>query len=580
VQSDVAPLGKLRGKVLVLGSDTRSFLAVIRSLGRAGLTVHTAWAHPQSLALRSRYISANHQLAEPTADFSEWGSGLVRLFQAENYSLVIPTNDQSIIPLQLNRIELSKSAPLYLVDDEVYEISRDKIRSCELANSLGLPLPKFAVVSSEAELEQVAVTFQFPLVVKPRSSFTEKDLHAKNHVWKARDLASFMARARGALPSGSLLVQEHFSGVGVGVEVLAQAGEVLYAFQHRRLHEPLHGGGSTYRCSEALNAELLEGTRQLVRALNYTGIGMFEFRVNQTSKQWIFVEINSRFWGSLPLAIAAGADFPRFLFEMLVLGRRNFPAEYSIPLFARNLVSDLRYVWSNLTASKSDELLNTTQNVVVLKELFNVVTLRERWDTLTLDDPSPGLAELIWYAKKILLRTKRFVRSCLLSLPPVRRHLQSRIKQRFLAAREVLFVCKGNICRSPFAEQLARSRYSVGFPPAVKFRSAALLSSEGRPSPETALQSAELFGVSLTAHRSVTVTPEMVANAELIFVFDEQNLTELSDQFPDARARIFFLGLLGQGHAIEIADPFGGGAEDFAAAYGKISNLINLLPPR
>ncbi len=72
----------------------------------------------------------------------------------------------------------------------------------------------------------------------------------------------------------------------------------------------------------------------------------------------------------------------------------------------------------------------------------------------------------------------------------------------------------------------------------------------------------------------------MVANAELIFVFDEQNLTELSDQFPDARARIFFLGLLGQGHAIEIADPFGGGAEDFAAAYGKISNLIYLLPPR
>ncbi len=53
----------LQGKVLVLGEDTRSFLAVIRSLGRAGLSVHTAWCPLNSPALRSKYHCPQSPLA-------------------------------------------------------------------------------------------------------------------------------------------------------------------------------------------------------------------------------------------------------------------------------------------------------------------------------------------------------------------------------------------------------------------------------------------------------------------------------------------------------------------------------------
>ena len=46
------------GKVLVLGDDTRSFLATVRSLGRQGVAVHVAPANFRSPALLSRYIAA------------------------------------------------------------------------------------------------------------------------------------------------------------------------------------------------------------------------------------------------------------------------------------------------------------------------------------------------------------------------------------------------------------------------------------------------------------------------------------------------------------------------------------------
>ena len=55
-------MSRIAGRVLVLGSDTRSFLAVVRSLGRAGIEVHVAWCPADAPALGSRYVHTVHSL--------------------------------------------------------------------------------------------------------------------------------------------------------------------------------------------------------------------------------------------------------------------------------------------------------------------------------------------------------------------------------------------------------------------------------------------------------------------------------------------------------------------------------------
>src|SRR5581483_2233614 len=119
---------------------------------------------------------------------------------------------------------------------------------------------------------------------------------------------------------------------------------------HERVHEPLMGGGSSYRRSVAPDPELVAATERMLRALDYTGVAMVEFKKDKRTGAWIFIEINGRFWGSLPLAVACGADFPFWLAELLVGGRREFPKRYDLGVTCRNTTLDLEWLRDNLRA--------------------------------------------------------------------------------------------------------------------------------------------------------------------------------------------------------------------------------------
>src|SRR5213594_1667453 len=106
-----------RRKALVLGIDTRSFLSVIRSLGRAGVQVHVAGYPPDGPALRSRYITQVHELPPYDAADGLWLAAIDHLMRQEAFDLVIPCDDRSVIALQTNRQELEKLGRLYTMSD-------------------------------------------------------------------------------------------------------------------------------------------------------------------------------------------------------------------------------------------------------------------------------------------------------------------------------------------------------------------------------------------------------------------------------------------------------------------------------
>ena len=85
---------------------------------------------------------------------------------------------------------------------------------------------------------------------------------------------------------------------------------------------------------------------------------------------------------------------------------------------------------------------------------------------------------------------------------------------------KVLFVCAGNLCRSPFAEGLAR-RLATERGLDIEFESAGEIAYEGSRCPHDALAAATKHGVDLTDHRARRLTPERRAAAdEVVPLFD------------------------------------------------------------
>jgi protein-tyrosine phosphatase len=101
----------------------------------------------------------------------------------------------------------------------------------------------------------------------------------------------------------------------------------------------------------------------------------------------------------------------------------------------------------------------------------------------------------------------------------------------------LLVVCRGNICRSPFAAALlhrALSRFgvrvdSVGF-------------TAGRPSPPDAVAAAARHDVDLCDHRSQLATTERVRMADLIVVMDHRQRREICERFGRDVRDVLLLG--------------------------------------
>jgi protein-tyrosine-phosphatase/predicted ATP-grasp superfamily ATP-dependent carboligase len=563
-----------KGKALVLGDDDRSFLTVVRSLGRKNISIHAGWCHPASFALHSKYVTKVHQIPPFSLKNNSWKKTLIDVFQQENFDLVIPCNDLTMIPLQTNRKELEKCALIYLISDRAFDITQDKIKTYELAKSNNIPVPKSIIITQNSDISKIFSNIKFPIVLKPRLSVTTDDLENKHFVRKVYTEDELTNHINYILEDKiEIQAQENFIGRGVGIEVLVDKGEILVVFQHIRVHEPLLGGGSTYRKSASPHPELLDATRKLMKSLNYTGVAMVEFKVNFDTGQWIFVEINGRFWGSLPLAVSSGVDFPYYLYQLLVNNQRDFPQKYKKGIYCRNFLYDLDWIVQNYHADKSDKTLATLSNIEVSKEIFHILSLKERSDVFVLDDLGPGGAELNYLIKVMLSSIRDNLSLLPLSISSIKEKYTKKAKESMKNSNNILFVCMGNICRSPFAQFYAKTF----LPKTVEVLSCGYDTYDGRPSPIEAIAAAKKFGIDLKNHRSKVITKNLIESAQAIFVFDEKTRHIVLSRYPSSKKKVHRLGLLVGKKQPIIADPFGGNLKTFIETYQDIIKALNYV---
>lgn len=566
-RTEAVPAVTERGRVLVMGDDTRGFLATVRSLGRRGVEVHAAPFDFRAPALSSRYVSAVHDIPPWMGDGQAWQTAMRALLETQRFDLVIPCDERNLLPMHLVREQFAGLTRFAIPNGEAIDALFDKHSTRELAERVGVAIARGRVAQPGEDAGQVLAEFGAPVVVKPRRSYTIDGLAKRGRVHLVSDRAALQPLLDEAEPD-SLLVESCFEGRGLGLSILAHRGRLLQAFEHHRVHE--RSGSSFYRISAPPNPELVEACAAMTAGVDFTGIAMFEFKQNERG-EWILLEVNARPWGSLPLPVALGVEFPYRWYRLLVHGEETPPMPYRVGVYGRNLIPDLIAALADAQANGHGRVGRSLALGWRMLGLRRMLLDGEREDLFVADDRAPAYAQLNGLLSGGVGRAARAVPGGrALNQRQARARVRDAAQQR---PTDVLFACQGNICRSPYAAALLQ--HMTRDDPRIVVRSGGMMPRNGRPVPDLFQRHAESEGVALAEHRSAWLDRAAASSASLIVLFDRVNVAAVSDRYPELRDRIVLLGhLTGVG---EIDDPVDGDAAVVAATYAQIRRAVEEL---
>jgi RpiB/LacA/LacB family sugar-phosphate isomerase len=146
--------------------------------------------------------------------------------------------------------------------------------------------------------------------------------------------------------------------------------------------------------------------------------------------------------------------------------------------------------------------------------------------------------------------------------------------------KTILFVCTGNVCRSPMAEGLFR--HAVQGRGDYRVLSAGLGALEGQPPSAHAVQAMKELGIDISGHRSRSLTADLVAQADYIFGMTHGHVEGILLLFPEAAEKTFLLREFDdsvEGFDKDISDPIGGSYEVYVRCRDQIRDAIQTLLP-
>jgi predicted ATP-grasp superfamily ATP-dependent carboligase len=197
------------------------------------------------------------------------------------------------------------------------------------------------------------------------------------------------------------IVQEYCPGYGLGQFIFMHHGEAILRFQHRRIHEyPPEGGFSTLceGLAEGEHAKVLSQSIELLRRLEWEGPAMVEYRYDPVQREARLMEVNGRFWGSLPLAHYSGAEFAWLTYAVLGEGKQSERCHPRAGIRCRSIVTDTKRLLQILFASNRIQdpqfrVSKASEFKDFFKEFLNPKT---RYFVFDRDDWKPFVADALF----------------------------------------------------------------------------------------------------------------------------------------------------------------------------------------
>jgi predicted ATP-grasp superfamily ATP-dependent carboligase len=244
----------------------------------------------------------------------EYFSYLEQLLDQLSVRVLMASSDATVALIRQHREQLEQRVHIALAKEPALGIAINKERTLEIAEQLGLNIPRATSVKAVSQVEAALDEIGLPAIVKPVESWGWNKQEGMRLTCR---LVTTLEEACLAVEEltrfgGTVLFQQFISGRRESISLLYAGGQV-YA-RYAQWHTRIVGGESAVRESIAVPADIGDAAERLVREIDLEGCSEVEFRRDSVGKPYL-MEINPRLWASTELAVRSKVDFPYLLYQ-------------------------------------------------------------------------------------------------------------------------------------------------------------------------------------------------------------------------------------------------------------------------
>lgn len=302
---------------VVVGGDHPG-LGIARSLGSRGIPVYilddqyciSRFSRYATRVIRVESILDERKTVDAVLEIG-------RRFNLRNWVL-FPTRDENVAAFSRYREELADFYRVTTGEWKSVEWAWDKKKTYELAETLGIPVPKTFTVSTPDELSSLYE--RLPLAIKP--AIKENFFYATGaKAWRANtpeELQRYYNRATQQIKPEEALIQEIIPGDGreqFSYCAFFRHGQPYSTLTARRArqHPREFGRASSYVVTVDL-PPIEELSERFLKAINFHGLVEIEFKRDPRDGKYKLLDVNARPWGFHWIGSACGVDFPYLAF--------------------------------------------------------------------------------------------------------------------------------------------------------------------------------------------------------------------------------------------------------------------------
>lgn len=379
--------------ILVPGVDVPSSVSCLRSLSPRGAHTIVGAESASTPAASSTYCDEFVRLPDPGKSLSGYAEALLSIAESRSLRTILPVREEDVYALSRNRAAFAEHTATPWPTFETLRRVQDRVELFDAAANAGVETPETATMDAWNDWDAETI-------IKPRYTVAAPEFLGDEA--GRGEIGSTVYREPGSAPSvtdfrerwGHVpLVQEYVSDPReYGFFALYDHGEAVATFQHcQRRGWEYCGGPSAYRVS--VDDPALEAAgRAVLDELEWHGLAMVEFLRDPETGAFKLMEVNPRFWSSLPFTIQAGVDFPYYVWQLAGGEPVSYAGSYEVGIGGHLLRGEVRYLHSVLT--ETYPLVDRPSVPGAFRAVISSLVRDPRFDYASIDDPMPFVQDL------------------------------------------------------------------------------------------------------------------------------------------------------------------------------------------